>query len=78
MFLLTDKPEKCMGEWTPDNDKLKKTILEDLPKLVKVLKARQTTVEDEKRKRMRRKQRKGKLRITEERKKRRESQRKRK
>ena len=34
VFLLTDKPERDMGGWTPDNDKLKETILEDLSKLV--------------------------------------------
>ena len=42
VFLLTDKPERDMGGWTPDNDKLKETILKDLPKLVNVAKRRNT------------------------------------
>ena len=42
VFLLTDKLERDMGGWTPDNDKLKETILKDLPKLVNVAKRRNT------------------------------------
>ena len=36
VFLLTDKLERDMGGWTPgpDNEKLKETILKDLPGLV--------------------------------------------
>ena len=34
VFLLTDKPERDMGGWTPDNDKLKETILDNLKDLI--------------------------------------------